>query len=63
MNLVGENTTIIPVELALLKTMRTVCVGLSVAIAAFLGMYVYSRIKFNKTEEHQEFLKYKKEHK
>ena len=63
MNLVGPNTTIQPIGLAVLNVTGTLAIVLSVAFIGLLGMYIYSRIKFNKSEEHQDFLKYKKEHK
>lgn len=61
MNLVGPNTTIKPIkELAIVTTFKIISIVLSVSFAGLLGMYIYSRIKFNKSEEHQEYLNYKK---
>ena len=60
MNGVGPNTTIKAVTPAIVTTMFVVAVVTTVVFAAVLTMYIYKRMKFNKTDVYIEYKEYLK---
>ena len=61
MNLVGPNTTIKPIIPVAVTFTTVLSIVLAILFAGLLTMYIIKKIEFNKSEEHQSFLKYKLE--